>query len=298
MSLLKNLYQNHSGKVSDKWASYLDHYDKKLSSYQKLPIKLFEIGIMNGGSLEILSKYFVNAKLILGCDIDLKCKDLNYDKSNIKVVVGDVNDNSIKDEIVKHSKFDIILDDGSHNSDDVVKTFCNYFKHLNEGGLFIIEDLHCSYWREHRGGLFYPISAINFFKKLVDIINHEHWGIEKEKNWILRGFSENYKLDINNLELDQIHSIEFINSLCFIKKKNLKNNQLGRRVVVGEDAIVVSDRKKLNDQESKSLNQKNNQWSNKDLLPEEELILHQKKLEQFKTKILNLEEEIKKLKDK
>jgi len=219
MSLLKNLYQNHSGKVSDKWASYLDHYDKKLSSYQKLPIKLFEIGIMNGGSLEILSKYFVNAKLILGCDIDLKCKDLNYDKSNIKVVVGDVNDNNIKDEIVKHSKFDIILDDGSHNSDDVVKTFCNYFKHLNEGGLFIIEDLHCSYWREHRGGLFYPISAINFFKKLVDIINHEHWGIEKEKNWILRGFSENYKLDINNLELDQIHSIEFINSLCFIKKK-------------------------------------------------------------------------------
>jgi len=84
----------------------------------------------------------------------------------------------------------------------------------------------------------------------------------------------------------------------FYKEKNLKNNQLGRRVVVGEDAIVVSDRKKLNDQESKSLNQKNNQWSNKDLLPEEELILYQKKLEQFKTKILNLEEEIKKLKDK
>ncbi len=297
MSLLKNLYQNHSGKVSDKWASYLDHYEKKLSSYQKLPIKLFEIGIMNGGSLEILSKYFVNAKLILGCDIDLKCKNLNYDKSNIKVVVGDINDNNIKAEIIKHSKFDIILDDGSHNSDDVVKTFCNYFKHLKEGGLFIIEDLHCSYWREHRGGLFYPISAINFFKRLVDIVNHEHWGIEKEKNWILRGFSENYKLDINNLELDQIHSIEFVNSLCFIKKKSLKNNQLGRRVVVGEDAIVVSDRKKLNDQESKSLNQKNNQWSNKDLLPEEELILYHKKLEQYKTKILNLEEEIKKLRN-
>ena len=297
MSLLKNLYQNHSGKVSDKWASYLDHYEKKLSSYQKLPIKLFEIGIMNGGSLEILSKYFVNAKLILGCDIDLKCKNLNYDKSNIKVVVGDINDNNIKAEIIKHSKFDIILDDGSHNSDDVVKTFCNYFKHLKEGGLFIIEDLHCSYWREHRGGLFYPISAINFFKRLVDIVNHEHWGIEKEKDWILRGFSENYKLDINNLELDQIHSIEFVNSLCFIKKKSLKNNQLGRRVVVGEDAIVVSDRKKLNDQESKSLNQKNNQWSNKDLLPEEELILYHKKLEQYKTKILNLEEEIKKLRN-
>ena len=281
MKLLKDFYKNHSGKVSDKWASYLDHYDEKLYNYQELPIKFLEIGIMNGGSLEIFSKYFLNAELILGCDIDLKCKDLKFDKSNIKVVVGNVNESKIKDQIIKHSKFDIILDDGSHNSNDVVITFCNYFKHLRDGGLFIIEDLHCSYWREHKGGLFYPISSINFFKKLVDIINHEHWGIQKEKDWLLRGFSKNFKIDTKNLELNKIHSIEFVNSLCFIKKKNTEANKLGKRFVVGEEAIVVPDRKKLNDQNPKSLNQINNPWSNKDLLPEEELVLYKKKLEKI-----------------
>ena len=58
MKLLKDLYQNHSGKVSDKWDIYLKEYEDKLNKYQKLPIKFFEIGILNGGSLEIFSKYF------------------------------------------------------------------------------------------------------------------------------------------------------------------------------------------------------------------------------------------------
>ena len=279
MKLLKDLYQSHSGKVSDKWTIYLNEYEEKLSQYQKLPIKFFEIGILNGGSLEIFSKYFLNAELILGCDIDKKCKELHFVEPNIKLVVGDVNNEKIKNEIIRHSKFDIILDDGSHNSDDVVKTFCNYFNYLKNEGLYIIEDLHCSYWREHKGGLFYPTSSINFFKKLVDIINYEHWGVEKKKDWLLRGFSENYKINIENLELDHIHSIEFINSLCFIKKKSYQDNKLGKRVVVGESAIVVSDRKKLNNLDPQSLNQNLNPWSNSDLLPEEELVLLKRKLE-------------------
>ena len=47
--------------------------------------------------------------------MDPKCKELHFDEPNIKLVVGDVNS-----KIIKYSKFDIILDDGSHNSDDVV----------------------------------------------------------------------------------------------------------------------------------------------------------------------------------
>ena len=135
MESLKNLYKNHSGKVSDKWNIYLDEYEDKFATYRELPIKFFEIGILNGGSLEIFSKYFSNAKLILGCDIDTKCKELHFDESNIKLIVGDVNDEKINNEIIKYSQFDIILDDGSHNSDDVVKTFCNYFNYLKNDGL-------------------------------------------------------------------------------------------------------------------------------------------------------------------
>ena len=75
----------------------------------------------------------------------------------------------IKNQIIKYSEFDIIIDDGSHNSDDIVRSFCNYFNHLKDDGLYIIEDLHCSYHQQHRGGIFYPISSINFFNFIASI---------------------------------------------------------------------------------------------------------------------------------
>ena len=296
MKTLKTLYENHSGKVSQKWSIYFDAYEEKLSKYKEYPIKLFEIGIENGGSLEIYSKYFPKAELILGCDKNKNCVNLKYKEPNIKTIIGDVNNEKIKNEIIKYSKFDIIIDDGSHGSIDTVSAFCNYFNYLKDGGLFIIEDLHCSYWEKWGGGIFYPVSSINFFKKLIDIINYEHWGIDREKNWFLRGFAFNYKINLEKLLLDQIHSIEFVNSLCFIRKKPSKENKLGNRITGGKNAGIYPEVLKLDNNPTTNLNEKNNPWSNKDLLPEEELVLCQKKTKQLEEKVLDLNEDIKNLK--
>ena len=102
--------------------------------------------------------------------------------------------------------------------------------------------------------------------------------LKKKKDWLLRGFSENYKINIENLAIDSIHSIEFVNSLCFIKKKSPKENKIGKRIVVGEKEIVAPDRKKYNNTDAIFHDQSNNPWSNTNLLPEEELVLLQKKL--------------------
>jgi len=296
MKKLKDLYKKHYDKVSQKWSIYFDQYEEKFSDYKKLPIKLFEIGIENGGSLEIYSKYFSNAELILGCDINKSCEKLEYKESNIKTIIGDIKDNKIKNEIIRYSKFDIIIDDGSHSSIDTVIAFCNYFEHLKDGGLFVVEDLHCSYWEKWGGGIFYPISSINFFKKLVDIINYEHWGIEKKKKWLLRDFALNYKIDFDKISLDQIHSVEFVNSLCFIKKKSLEKNKLGNRITSGKKAEIYPDVFKLNNEPLPNLNENGNTWSNKELLPEEEIILSQQKIKTLEKKLLELNEEIKNLK--
>ena len=66
----------------------IDLDSDKLKKYQELPIKFFEIGVLNGGSLEIFSKYFTNAELILGCDVDVKCKELHYEQKNVKVIIN------------------------------------------------------------------------------------------------------------------------------------------------------------------------------------------------------------------
>ncbi|MSE14260.1 hypothetical protein GKC49_03600 [Pantoea agglomerans] len=58
MKNLKELYQEHHGKSSDKWDIYLEIYHNILSGQQKTLKNLLEIGVQNGGSLEIWSKYF------------------------------------------------------------------------------------------------------------------------------------------------------------------------------------------------------------------------------------------------
>ena len=186
MKTLAKLYKEHNGKVSDKWTIYIDQYEEKFKPYQDAKIRILEIGIQNGGSLEIYANYFNNAELILGCDINEKCLGLTYQEKNIQVIVGDATEESTYKKIVAYPKFDIIVEDGSHTSSDIVKTFCKYFNHLNDGGLFIIEDLHCSYWNGFTGGLFHPLSSINFFKRVVDLINHEQWGGIKKKRLVIK----------------------------------------------------------------------------------------------------------------
>jgi hypothetical protein len=90
MKTLKELYMEHQGKVSDKWSLYLNEYERLLSPYRKMKINLLEIGVQNGGSLEIWGKYFPHAKKIIGCDINPDCKKLSYENtrmtSPVKVV--------------------------------------------------------------------------------------------------------------------------------------------------------------------------------------------------------------------
>lgn len=240
MKSLRELYGEHQGKVSDKWSIYLAEYDRLFSGFRGQPVRMLEIGIQNGGSLEIWSKYFPNAHILVGCDINPDCAKLSYDDSRIQLVVGDANADAVEKEVLSHSRnFDLIIDDGSHTSSDIAKSFARYFRHLNEGGLFVAEDLHCSYWREFEGGLYYPYSSMAFFKRLADVVNHEHWGIAKERRQVLRGFSEKFGIEFDEDELADIHSIEFFNSACVVRKLQARSNVLGERFIAGQHEFVV-----------------------------------------------------------
>lgn len=270
---LTSLYAKHKGKLSDKWPIYLSTYDRLLKEYQSQAVNLLEIGIQNGGSLEIWSKYFDQAINIVGCDINEKCKLLQFTDSRISVVVGDANSEKTQRAISKISTgFDMIIDDGSHKSSDIVKSFARYFPKLNLGGIFIAEDLHCSYWEAYEGGLFDRHSSISFFKRLADIINHEHWGIQKSRKWLMQGFETTYGVRLKEDLLSQVHSIEFINSLCVIRKSTAADNKLGKRVIVGSQDLVEVGLRTRNGSDAITMDQSSNPWANRTELPEDELL--------------------------
>ena len=229
---LQQLYAEHTGKVSDKWQLYLTEYDRLLNDYREKPISLLEIGIQNGGSLEIWLKYFSQALMLIGCDINPLCARLSFDDPRICVIAGDANRPDVREQITLNTpQFDIIIDDGSHMSGDIIKTFTLYFPFLANGGVFIAEDMHCSYWERFEGGLFDPFSAITFFMRLADIINYDNWVNPKARGDILQGFFWKYNCKIDEDVLSQIHSVEFINSICVVRKASVDDNVLNRPVM-------------------------------------------------------------------
>lgn len=270
MKTLTDLYKTHVGKVSDKWTLYLREYDRIFNPYRNQSISMLEIGIQNGGSLEIWSQYFPHAEKIIGCDINPDCGNLRYDDPRVVVIVGDANLVETQEKIINHSaSFDLIIDDGSHTSGDIVKAFANYFPTLNEGGLFVVEDLHCSYWKEFEGGIFYPYSSINFFKLLADVVNHESWGVPRTREQFISGFKKRFELEISEDLLSQIHSVEFINSVCIVKKLNSEMNLLGDRFVAGVEEQIVFGHLPISGTKNSTPEQSANYWSSLTSAPAE-----------------------------
>lgn len=239
MSDLRALYAENEGKVSDKWSSYLSVYEALFAPRRSESIRLLEIGVQNGGSLEIWSRYFPAAETIVGCDIDPRCGALTYDDPRISLVIGDCASAETADKVFQISQtYDIIIDDGSHRSDDIVRAFALYFPHLAPGGLYIAEDLHCAYRAERQGGLEAPHSSISFFKRLVDLVNREHWGAPIAAEEALSFFARTAGATFDGAALQAIEQVSFRNSLAIVAKGEPKGSKLGHRVVSGAIAPV------------------------------------------------------------
>ena len=238
---LQTLYDEHRGKVSDKWSSYLEVYGTLLSARRDEKLNLLEIGIQNGGSLEIWAKYFKHARNIMGCDIDPRCEKLRFEDPRISIVVGDAGTGAVADAIFAiQGEFDVIIDDGSHRGQDIVRSFARYFPRLRNGGLYIVEDLHCSYLPTFGGGLFRRLSPMGFFKLFADLVNAEHFAQTHRPSELLREFSDAFGATFPDEMLRSVGSVSLLNSICVVWKRSPERNTLGTRIVRGQACDVES----------------------------------------------------------
>ncbi|WP_422133031.1 MULTISPECIES: glycosyltransferase [unclassified Endozoicomonas] len=284
------IFENHKGFASDKWSLYLEKYEEIFKPYRTKRLNLLEIGVQNGGSLEIWAKYFTNAVKIIGCDIDKTCSSLRYNSGKIQIVIGDATDkNTIYAISDICQKFNIIIDDGSHNSNDIIKSFVNYFRNVANNGIYVVEDLHCSYWKEYGGGLFHPYSSISFFKALADVINFEHWGFVSKPTKALDNILNEYNCEIPEHSLSYLHSIEFVNSMCIIKKRQKNRNVLGKQRVAGKIEIVKKGHFFLDGNFIDPPCQSKNKWN---ITTDAQIASLQEDINRSSTRIAELQEEI------
>src|ERR1700730_8454263 len=70
-----------------KWHHYFDIYERHFKRFRGCDVRVLEIGIFSGGSLEMWREYFGPRSQIYGIDIEPGCK--TYENEFIKVFIGD-----------------------------------------------------------------------------------------------------------------------------------------------------------------------------------------------------------------
>ena len=156
-----------------KWLHYMPVYERALAGLRAKRGRFLEIGVWHGGSLAMWRRYFDSATVIVGVDIDSTCKRFEDRSKNVHVRIGSQDDVAFLRSVVSEfGPFDAILDDGSHRSSHMVETFKFLFANgLADGGVYIVEDVHCDYWTSHRDS---HLSFAEFTKCLIDSM-HAHY---------------------------------------------------------------------------------------------------------------------------
>jgi len=142
---------------------YDEFYEPILTGMRHTATRVLEFGVFEGASVLMWRDYFPNAE-VHGVD--------NVEREGTKNFYNAMERNAV-DRIVLHrcdqgsdenltelrskfesETFDFIIDDGSHFNRDQQRTFEIFFPLLKPGGVYCIEDLHCSVdpEREERNG--------------------------------------------------------------------------------------------------------------------------------------------------
>ena len=172
MSLWSMFYEN-PGKDIFKWNHYFPIYERHFERFVNRPVTVLEIGCLHGGSLQLWKRYFGPHATIIGVDIEPAC--LSHVEDQINIRIGSQNDREfLKSVVEEFGIIDIVIDDGSHISEDQIISFNTLFDHVSENGIYALEDLHTNYWEETGGGVRKAGTFIETAKHLIDELNAYH----------------------------------------------------------------------------------------------------------------------------
>jgi len=147
MATLDELALKYGTDKSSLGHNYCDLYEKHLP---KAVNKFVEIGVWHGASIRMFKEWYKDqgeffAMDVFGGEVIPETSLMNLGITPYKGSQSDIN--FLKS--IPH-KFDVLIEDGSHHSDEQVITFSYMFRnHIADGGLYCLEDVHCckdQYW--------------------------------------------------------------------------------------------------------------------------------------------------------
>lgn len=178
MGLLNDIGLKYNTDKSSRFHNYLDFYEEHLPD-QSFNGRLLEIGIMDGYSIQMWREYYPDAEIV---GVDIMPKDHLKIAKDPNVTLLQLNATDIE-AVSELEYFDIVIDDGSHMSlEQQQDFFWFYFNQLNQGGIYVIEDLWTSHMPNYVNSKYTTKQVLARLEEdgmQMIYFTHPHDGIEK-----------------------------------------------------------------------------------------------------------------------
>jgi predicted O-methyltransferase YrrM len=176
---------------------------------------LLEIGVGKGCSMFMWRDYFPKAK-IYGIDVNDDC--LEFDGAErISVVLVDQGDRQAISnyiESLSNLKFDVIIDDGGHKMSHQIVSFEEFWPHLKDGGIYVVEDTFTSFWlNSPHEYVDQEQTAIQYFQELAAHISK----LNPSPGYV--DFQCRLKTDVMDYYQRSVESVEFRTGLIILRKR-------------------------------------------------------------------------------
>ena len=132
--------------MTDKITNGLDIvYKDMFRCYEDKAIEFLEIGIASGSSLLMFKDMLPKANLY---GIDIQVPDMIHERQ-IRLEQINQNDTArLQWFALAVGRFDVVIDDGSHFTEETKNTFDVFWKYIPEGGIYVIEDWAISFAKD------------------------------------------------------------------------------------------------------------------------------------------------------
>jgi len=212
MDTLDSIMIKYNCDKSSKGHNYTRYYEQYFEKNRNKNFKILEIGVQFGYSMKAWKEYFQNSSI---CGIDVgDCAYLAEER--VIILKGDQSDKTFLEETnSKYGPFDIIIDDGSHKNGDMIISFETMFPLLKNGGIYVVEDMHCCYWGWDDSANFVNDIIKN---RLIDAVNASgKQGVADRKNHELDSWYP--RLGELNWDEENIKAIHQYQSIIFIERE-------------------------------------------------------------------------------
>ena len=236
---------------------YTLFYDGLFKNKKDEPLKIAELGILDGASLLMWKEYFTNAN-IYGFEYnDHLINNFKHNFNNDRITLTNI-DVTNKHSIAKafgevNLLYDIIVEDTTHRFEDQIRVIENIYQYLKPGGILIIEDIFKSYNENDYIDRLRPIleNFQDYYFIELDHVNKNSTGWNNDKLFILvKGGDEPIFKNTNKLTI--ITPSYRIDNLLEIKK-SINFNYIEEWIIVYDGSKIIDNPKLFENQENNKI---------------------------------------------